>query len=111
MSDVPNRLVLEGTIGPPTVSQTRHGGLTARAYLTITGPPRFTIAIAADTEEAARLSDTPPGATIRILGSLAWDVITRRFIIDVIDLKQTAPPREFQLTLRETIKDSLPYST
>jgi hypothetical protein len=65
----------------------------------------------AEAEEAARLSDTPSGATIRILGSLAWDAATKRFAISVLDLKQTAPPRNFRPTLRETIKDALPYST
>jgi len=111
MSDEPNRLVLEGTIGPPTIAQTHRGGLAARAYLSVNGPPAFTILIRAESEEAARLSDTPSGATIRILGSLAWDPATKRFAITVLDLKQTAPPREFRATLRETIKDALPYST
>jgi hypothetical protein len=77
----------------------------------VKGPPAFTILIRADGEEAARLSDTPSGATIRILGSLAWDPATKRFAITVLDLKQTAPPREFRATLREAIKDALPYTT
>ena len=58
MSDEPNRLVLEGTIGPPTIAQTHRGGLAARAYLSVSGPPAFTDAIRGECQEAARVSET-----------------------------------------------------
>lgn len=111
MSDEPNRLVLEGTIGPPTITQTEQGGLAARGYLSIAGPPPFTILLRADGEHAARLSDTADGATMRILGALTWDATTKRFAIAVLDLKQIAPPPEYRATLRESIRDALPYGT
>jgi hypothetical protein len=76
-----NRVVLQGTVGPPTVRLSPDGPIFASTELRIAEIPDVTITVSGIGIDAAGIAESTRGDTLRVEGELAFDPDAQTFYV------------------------------